>query len=167
MLCRHLLVWEVWLMKGVCYSPAVIDSPLFPAHLLGCLSGHDTIKRNCLMIVITAFSLLDYPGAGEMVSMTYSYRRNSVTASFYMWILNVLYFFKIQITFFLLSKWSNLINVIHFPLLPNIAESKVLLREPPPPHNIYTYKCKINRAVQSLLTKIALRNVFLLWKMAK
>lgn len=93
------------------------------------------------MIVIMAFSLLDYLETGEMMSMTYSYRRNSVTASFYMWILKVLYFVKIQITFFSLSKWSNLINVIHSPLLPNIAEGKVLFREPPHPHNIYTHKC--------------------------
>ena len=66
--------------KGVYYSPAVIDPPSFSSHLLSCLSGHNTIKRNFFMIIIMALSLLSYSGAGEMTSMTYSYRRNSVTA---------------------------------------------------------------------------------------
>lgn len=66
--------------KGVNYSPAVIDPPSFPSHLLSCLSGHNTIKRNFFMTIILALSLLSYSGTGEMMSVTYSYRRNSVTA---------------------------------------------------------------------------------------
>lgn len=79
LLCRHLLMGGAWQRKGVCYSPVVADSPPFPTHLLSCLPGHNTIKRNRLMVAM-AFGLLHYPGAAEMMSVTHSYRRNSVTA---------------------------------------------------------------------------------------
>lgn len=92
--------------------------------------------------MIMALSFLHYPRAKDMMVRYFYSRRNSETIYFFMWILNALYFVKIQITFFSLSKWSNLISIIHSPTLPNIAKGKVLLREPAPPPNIYTLNTK-------------------------